>query len=91
MTTRNVNDLPPAEKEALEAVLGQPLAPDQQVFVMAYTPNAEPQEEVRDAARQNLQQTFAAVDEHAKASGTSPEEADAAIDEAMERIRPRTP
>lgn len=91
MTTRNVNDIPSAEREALETLLGRPLEADQQVFVMAYTPNLVPDEKVREAARKGLHQTFAAVDRHAQEHGITPEEADAAVDEAMERIRPRTP
>lgn len=91
MTTRNVNDMPNAEREALETLLGKPLESDQQVFVMAYTPNDVPDEKVRQAARLGLQQTFAAVDQYAREHGVTSEEADAAIDEAMERIRPRKP
>ena len=37
----------------------------------------------------SLQQTFAEIDEYAKAHGITPEEGDAAIDEAMEHVRPR--
>jgi hypothetical protein len=44
---------------------------------------------VREAARASLEQTFAKIDEHAKAQGIAPEEADAALDEAMEQVRPR--
>lgn len=89
MTTRNVNDIPTAERQVLEALLGQRLNPDQQVFVMAYTPNVAPDEKVRDAARKSLERTFEAIDRHAVEHGITPEEADAAVDEAMEQIRPR--
>jgi hypothetical protein len=89
MTDRKVNDLPGAERKAIEALLGRELEPAQQVFIMAYTPNAVPSNAVRKAARASLQQTFSQIDEHAKAEGTTPEEAYAALDEAIEQIRPR--
>jgi hypothetical protein len=89
MTDRNVNDIPAAERQAIEALLGRSLDADQQVFIMAYTPNAAPSKAVRDAARAGLQKTFATIDEYAKAHGITPAEADAALDEAIEQVRPR--
>jgi hypothetical protein len=85
----NVNDLPATERQTLEGMLGQPLSPDQRVFVMAYTPSAVPDESVREAAAAGIQRTFEKVDEHAAAHGVSPEEADAALEEAMGHVRPR--
>jgi hypothetical protein len=89
MTDRNVNDMPPAERKAIESLLGRELDPAQQVFIMAYTPGAVPSKAVREAARASLEETFAKIDEHARTEGIAPEEADAALDEAMEQIRPR--
>ncbi len=89
MTTRNVNEMPEIEKQALEALLGQPLKKDQQVFVMAYTPGVVPDEQTREAARKTLQQTFEAVDQHAREEGIGSAAADTAVDEALEQIRPR--
>lgn len=91
MTTRNVNDIPSAEREVLERLVGRALESHEHVFVMAYTPNAVPDGGVREAARNGLQQTFVAIDRHAQEHGVGPKEADAAIDEAMEQIRPRKP
>lgn len=56
---------------------------------LAYTPNVAPSKALRDAARASLQQTFAKIDDYAKAHGVTPEEADAALDEAMQQVRPR--
>jgi hypothetical protein len=89
MVDCNVNDMPAAEKQAIEALLGRNLDADQQVFIMAYTPNAAPSQAVRDAARESLQEIFAKIDEYAKAHGITPADADAALDEAMQQIRPR--
>ena len=90
MTTRNVEDIPVDEREALETLLGHPLEANQQVFLIAYTPNSKPDEAARTAARHGLLRTFDAVDRHAAEQGITPEEAEAAIDEAMEHIRPRS-
>ena len=89
MINCNVNDMPAAGRQVIEALLGRNLDADQQVFIMAYTPNAAPSKAMRDTARASLQLTFAKIDEYAKAHGVTPEEADAALDEAMQQIRPR--
>ncbi len=91
MTTRNVNEMPSGERTALEALLGGKLSPEQQVFVIAYTPGVAPDPAVRAAARQQLMKTFEAIDRNAVKHGLSADEADAAIEEAMEHVRPRTP
>ena len=88
-SSRNVNELPATERQVLEGMLGQPLSPDQRVFIMAYTPSAVPEESVREAARERLQSTFEKVDQNAAAHGVTPEEAEEAIEEAMRHVRPR--
>jgi hypothetical protein len=89
MTDRNVSDIPAAERQAIEALLGRNLEADQQVFILAYTSNTAPSQAVRAAARARLQETFSKIDEYAAAHGITAEEADAALDEAMEQVRPR--
>lgn len=91
MTIRNVNEIPASQRSMLESMLGQQLAPEQQVFVIAYTPNVAPDPAVRAAARKRLQKTFEIIDRNAQVRGVAPEEAEAAIDEAMEHVRPRAP
>ena len=85
----NVSDLPAPERQTLEGMLGQHLNSDQRVFIMAYTPNAVPDNSVREAARAGLQRTFEKVDQYAAAHGIPPEEAAAAVEEAMQYVRPR--
>ena len=63
--------------------------PEQQVFILAYTPNTAPSKAVREAARASLTETFAKIDRYAEAHGITSEEADAALDEAMQQVRPR--
>ena len=87
--SRNVNELPVPERQAIEGMLGQPLSAEQRVFIMTYTPNAVPDESVREAARAGLQRTFDKVDRYAAEHGIAREEAEAAIEEAMRHVRPR--
>ena len=54
-----------------------------------YTPRAVPESSIREAARAGLQRTFEKVDQYAAAHGVTPEEAEAAVEEAMEHVRPR--
>ena len=42
-----------------------------------------------EAASAGLQRTFEKVDQYAAAHGVTPEEAEAAVEEAMEHVRPR--
>ena len=89
MTTRNVVDLPAHDRAALEHLLGRPLTTDQTVFILATASGATADEATRSAARVRLQKTLSQSASEAAASGISPEEADAAIDEAMMHIRSR--
>ncbi len=89
MTNRNMNEMPTAERKAIEALLGRELDPAQQVFIMAYTPNTAPSKAEREAARASLERTFAMIDRRATVEGITPEEADAALDEAVQQVRPR--
>ena len=84
-----VNDMAAAERHAIESLLGASLNADQQVFVMAYTPTAEPSDAARQVARAGLSEIFAKIDKYAAEHGISEEEAEAAIEEAMQHVRPR--
>ncbi|MCY2964741.1 MAG: hypothetical protein NT069_14070 [Planctomycetota bacterium] len=91
MTTRKVNEIPLTERTVLEALLGEKLSSEQQVFVMAYTPGVALDPAMRAGARQRLIRTFEAIDRNAEQHGVTGDEVDAAIEEAMAYVRPRTP
>lgn len=86
---RPVDDLPATDRQTLEHLLGQTLSGGQQVIIMALSPGVQ-SEKTRAAARGRLQRTFARAAEYASETGVSPAEADAAVEEAMQAIRPRT-
>jgi len=91
LTVRNVNGMQGDKKAALEGLLGQELRNDQQVFIMVFTPGAVPDEEVRRASAERIERTLAAAEQRAAERGISADDSDAAVDEAMEQIRPRRP
>lgn len=87
--SKGVSEIPDDARRGLESLLGGRLEADQRVVVMVYTPGAVPDEASRRQAVASLQATFRKIDAHVAASGISPEEIEAAIDEAMEHVRPR--
>jgi hypothetical protein len=87
--TRNVNDIAAEERRALESLLGEELASDQQVFIAAYTPGIPPNDTARNLAASRLKQTIANNHALAVEQQVSPAEADAAVAEAVEAIRRR--
>lgn len=87
--TRNVDDLAAPQRKILEDLLGHQLASNQQVFIMAFSPGTAADDETRNAARMRLEQALTKAHQNAVRSGVTAEEADAAVDEAMEAIRPR--
>ena len=89
ITSRNVNDIPASERESLESLVGRRVEPDQQVFIMVYTPDVVPEKAARETARAGLQRIFEKVDRYAEAHGVTPEEAEAAVEEAIGQVRPR--
>lgn len=89
MIVRNVRDIPPDEKHSLEHILGEPLRDDQKVCIMAFAPSNAPDEETRRAALERLHRFLDEAEQRAAALGISSEEADAAVEEAMQHVRRR--
>jgi len=85
--TRNVSEIQASDKAWLETFLGQRLDEQHQVFIMVYSPNVLPDEDVRRAAAERMERTFQRTDAHARDFGVTAEEADAAVEEAVNRVR----
>jgi hypothetical protein len=83
----SVSNLPVGTRESLEAVLGRHLEPQQRVFIQVFDPNAVPDEAHRRAALASLERTFAQSDRYASQRGITAEEADEAVEEALEFVR----
>lgn len=86
--TRNVSEIQAGEKQWLETLLGQQLSENQQVFIMVFTPNVVPDDGTRRAAAARMEQTFRQADAHASDHGVTADETDAAVQEAMDHVRP---
>ena len=83
----NVRDIQDGEKRWLENLLGQHLEDSQRVFTMVLTPGIMADDETRRRAATNMERTFERTDAHAREQGITPEEADAAVQEAMDHMR----
>ena len=90
MVTRNVNEISPPARRTLEDLLGRQLEANQQVFLMVLSPSHKPDAETRRQAAESIRRTLSQVDRHVAAHGISGEQVDAAVDEAMEHVRPRS-
>jgi hypothetical protein len=79
----------PTEKQFLEKLLGETIAPGEQVFIAKLRPTQVPDEATRRAALERLNQLMDESHRRAVAAGVTQEEAEAAVDEAMEFVRGR--
>jgi hypothetical protein len=86
----NVKDMAPETRHGIEAVLGETLQDDQVVYLVVITPDAEPSDEKRAAAIADLHEICKQGTAHRESLGISVEEADEALEEAMEYMRFRT-
>ena len=88
VTVENVGNLQAGGKHLLEDLLGQQLQDHQQVFIMVLSPGAEPYEAARCQARLALEATFRETEAYADRNDVNNDEIEAAIQEAIEQIRP---
>jgi len=84
----HVKDMLPATRRGLEAALGETLFDNQQVYLVVVTPGVEPSDQQRAEALANLRELGEQGAKHRESLGVSVDEADRAVDEAMENIRP---
>lgn len=91
VAVQSVKDIQASGKRWLEDVLGRHLENNQQVFIMVFTPGVVPSDERRREALAGLEKTWERVEKHMKDRGNTADEFDAAVDEAMEHVRPWQP
>jgi L-lactate utilization protein LutC len=80
-------DLTAPVKAAIENLLGRPLQDDEQVSVRAYRQHEAPRGEARREAARRLEEHLDRMAR--KARDVSQDEMNAAINEALEQVRPR--
>jgi len=83
----HVKDMPPATRRGLEAALGETLLDHQRVYVVVVTPGVEPSDQQRTEALADLRELGKQGTKHRESLGVSVDEANQAVDEAMENIR----
>ena len=89
VAVESVKNLQAGGKRLLEDILGQQLQENQQVLIMVFSPGMEPDDAARRRARTGLEETFQKTAAYAQEDGIAEEEIDAAIQEAMDHVRPR--
>ncbi|MGD0324948.1 MAG: hypothetical protein ABSD45_14555 [Terriglobia bacterium] len=82
-------DLAAPVKAAIENLLGRPLQDDEQVSVRAYRCHEAPRGEARREAARRLEEHLDRM--AGKVRDVSQPEMEAAIDEALEQVRPKRP
>lgn len=80
---RNVSDITPKQRDAIEELVGGDLAPDQRIFVLAYRPGVEPTEADKSQARKKIEQLLSKSHRNAAQQPVPSSDIDAAIDEAI--------
>ncbi|MBI3466020.1 MAG: hypothetical protein HY000_23650 [Planctomycetes bacterium] len=83
----SVSEMGRDERRSVEHLLGHSLQDDEQVYILAFKPGVIPDNDTRQRALASLKQTFAAAEQHSIQQGVADDEIDAAVDEAMDRIR----
>lgn len=85
VSIQKASELPQTMRSAVEQLLGRPVAPDEQISVVAVPPQRVPSSENRAAVARNLE---AFLNRRAdKVNGVPEQEIDAAIDEALPIVR----
>jgi len=86
---RNVSDIEPDKRHWLESAIGRQLEDNQKIVIRVLTPGVEPDEQTRDEALADLKELSQKGSEHRESLGVLVEEANDALDEAMDNIRSR--
>lgn len=87
--SRNVTEIPEANRRSLEDLLGRQLHEHQQVFIMVLDASLAPDVVQRAAAAAGLREIIAEAEAHADRVGASDAEIDAAVEAAMTHARQR--
>ena len=89
IVTHAVNEISDVARRTLEDLLGRHLDDNQKVRLVVISPPEEKDEETRREAIETIHRIQAKIDQHMADHGITSEQFDAAVDEAMEHIRPR--
>jgi hypothetical protein len=82
---QKADELSSDARRAVEQVLGRPLEHDEEVSIMAFSPHQAPTGGVRKKLARQLEARISKTSK--RAQDVSPEEQEAAIDEALKHVR----
>jgi predicted metal-dependent hydrolase len=85
VSIQKASELPPRVKSAVEQLLGRPIGADEEISVVAVPPQQVPPSENRAEVAQSLEAFLNRRAE--KTRDISQQEIDAAVDEAVDRVR----
>jgi hypothetical protein len=88
-TLRKARELAAPVKAAIEGLLGRPLQDDEQVSVRAYRRHKAPRGDARRKAARRLEEHLERM--ASKVKDVSEREMEAALDEALDHVRPKRP
>lgn len=89
ITTLNVSELSPSNREAVESLLGRSLEADSKVCILTFAPDNESSQESRKIARERLASLYAKADQHAQQQPQNDEQVAEMIDDAVKQLRSR--
>ena len=84
---QKANELPSDARRVVERVLGRVLEPDEEVSIMAFSPHAAPSGEARQELARQLEDRVARTAESVR--DVPDDEQEAAINEALDHVRPK--
>ena len=85
----SVNDMPSAEKQSIESLVGRQLEDNQQVFIMAFTPGVAPSDKARAGANGGTIEDLGKGRAARADTWRHGRRIDAAVDEAVDHVRHR--
>ena len=86
-STQKVKDIEDAGRQWIEGVLGQQLHDEDQIYLMVYRQGSVPDDATRKAAFERIKALCEKAHRHALEKGITAEEADTAVEEAIEYVR----
>ncbi len=80
---KNVSAITPTQREVISELVGAPIATDQKLFIMTYSPGVAPSPLEKEQAAKNLLGLLAEAHENIRNSGATETELSDALDEAI--------
>ena len=84
LAAKNVSAITPAQREMIAELVGAPIAPDQKLFIMTYSPGVPPSTVQKEQAAKNVLDLLSNAHENIRKSGATETELSEALAEAVQ-------